>query len=103
MDMKKVQYVTATTKQIAIMTNEAMRRSKKFTNAVFKNNLLNMKKTKFNTGVVKDLYQTSECYDKKGNVTKKGRVLLKKYLEEAGLPENATLWDVMFAIIKNYK
>ena len=62
-----------------------------------------MQKPKFGKEVVKDMFQTSHCYDRKGNVTKEGKNFLEKYLEEAGLPKNATLYDVMKAIVKNYR
>ena len=103
MDLKKILYVNANVNQIAMMTNAALKQSKKMTNAAFSSKLLTIKKPKFGKDVVKDLYQTSHCYDKKGNVTEAGKNFLEKYLEEAGLPKNATLYDVMKAMIKKYR
>ena len=103
MDLKKILYAEATTKEIATMTSAAMKRSKNLSNVIYNMNLVNTKKTKLGREIVRDFYETSHCYDEKGNVTKEGKKILENSLEEIGLSKKSTLLNVMWEIVKKYK
>ncbi len=104
MDLKKVLYSEATTREIAIMTNAAMKRSKNLSKILYNMNIVNTRKNKiYGNEIVRDFYETSECYDKDGNVTKEGKKILEESLEKIGLSKTATLLNVMWEIIKKYR
>ena len=103
MDLKQILYVNANTWEIAAMANSAMKNSKNLAKIMYNMNFVNSRKTKLGREVVRDFFETSNCYDKKGNVTAEGRKILEKSLEEIGLSKNATLLDVMREIVKKYR
>ena len=85
MDLKKVIYAEATTKEIALMTKAAMKKSKKLTDTIYRMNLISSKKPKIiGKELVKDFYETSHCYDNNGKVTPEGKKILENSLEDIG-------------------
>ena len=104
MDLKKILYVNATTREIATMTSAAMKKSKNLSNILYNMNIVNSKKNKiYGKEIVRDFYETSHCYDNNGNVTTDGKKILEKSLEEIGLSKTATLLNVMWKIVKKYR
>ena len=72
MDLKQILYVNANTWEIAAMANSAMKNSKNLAKIMYNMNFVNSRKTKLGREVVRDFFETSNCYDKKGNVTAVG-------------------------------
>ena len=104
MDLKKILYAEATTKEIAIMTSAAMKKSRNLSKILYNMNIVNTRKNKiFGKDIVRDFYETEKCYDKDGNVTKEGKKILENSLEEIGLSKKSTLLNVMWEIVNKYK
>ena len=101
--LKRVCCVDANTKQLAQMSNEILKNSKKFTEQAYNKGILSSRTPRFNQESVKSFYNIGDFYQKSGEISPDAKPVFAKLLNDFGLKADAKLADFKQYLLGVYK
>ena len=101
--IEKIRYVDASPKDLAIITNKILKKSKKFTEQAYTMGYITSLRPRFTSESIKKFYNIGDFYEKNGEIKESAKPELKKMLKDLGLEANATLAEFKNYLLGIYK
>ena len=99
----KVRCIDANAKQLAIISNDMLKKSQKLAQQAYKKGILTSQKPRFTQESVKQFYNISDFYEKNGEIREVAKPVFAQILQEFGLRKNATLEEFKHYVLGVYK
>ena len=101
--LEKVRCIDANAKQLTAISNEMLRKSRKFAEQACIRGGLNSRYPKFNQERMKKFYSIQDFYEKNGEIKQIAKPVFAQILKDFGLRQNATLGEFAEYVLNVYK
>ena len=101
--IEKVRCIDANAKQLAIISNDMLKKSKNLTKQAYEKGFLSSHRPRFTQESVKEFYNINDFYEKSGEIKETAKPIFAQCLKDFGLRANATLAEFKEFIIGVYK
>ena len=101
--IEKVRCIDANAKQLAIISNDMLKKSKNLTKQAYEKGLISSYKPRFTQESVKQFYNINDFYEKSGEIKESAKPVFAQILQDFGLRKNATLEEFKHFVLGVYK
>ena len=101
--IEKVRCIDASAKQLAIVSNSLLKRSKNFARQAYEKGALSVSSPRFTSKSIQEFYNIADFYDINGNIKEAAKPVFAQILNDFGLRANATLGEFRNFISGVYK
>lgn len=101
--IEKVRCIDANAKQLAIISNDMLKKSKNLTKQAYEKGFLSSHRPRFTQESVKEFYNINDFYEKNGEIKETAKPVFAQILQDFGLHKNATLEDFRNYVLGVYR